>query len=72
MQEEAATFSSQRAMFAARCEEYATEVDEANRVLSAAEEEKRTLNSLLRMAIQQVRCRIVVLKTSPLTVHELG
>lgn len=52
-QEEAATFSSQRAMFAARCEEYVTENDELGRQLSAAEEEKRTLNSLLRMAIQQ-------------------
>ena len=52
-QEEAATFSSQRAMFAGRCEEYVTEVDELNRQLGAAEEEKRTLNSLLRMAIQQ-------------------
>ena len=40
-------------MFAARCEEYVTENDELNRQLSAAEEEKRTLNSLLRMAIQQ-------------------
>ena len=40
-------------MFAARCEEYVTENDELNRQLNAAEEEKRTLNSLLRMAIQQ-------------------
>lgn len=53
LQEEAATFSSQRAMFAARCEEYVTENDELGRQLTAAEEEKRTLNSLLRMAIQQ-------------------
>jgi len=53
VQEEAATFSSQRAMFAARCEEYVTENDELGRQLTAAEEEKRTLNSLLRMAIQQ-------------------
>lgn len=53
LKEEAATFSSQRAMFAARCEEYVTENDELNRQLNAAEEEKRTLNSLLRMAIQQ-------------------
>lgn len=40
-------------MFAARCEEYVTENDELSRQLTAAEEEKRTLNSLLRMAIQQ-------------------
>ena len=40
-------------MFAARCEEYVTENDELGRQLTAAEEEKRTLNSLLRMAIQQ-------------------
>jgi len=53
LKEEAATFSSQRAMFAARCEEYVTENDELGRQLTAAEEEKRTLNSLLRMAIQQ-------------------
>ena len=52
-QEEAATFSSQRALFAARCEEYVSENDELGRQLSAAEDEKRTLNSLLRMAIQQ-------------------
>ena len=53
LQEEAATFSSQRALFAARCEEYVAENDELGRQLSAAEDEKRTLNSLLRMAIQQ-------------------
>lgn len=40
-------------MFGARCEEYSTENDELTRQLAAAEEEKRTLNSLLRMAIQQ-------------------
>ncbi|XP_046653913.1 protein bicaudal D-like [Daphnia pulicaria] len=53
LKEEAATFSSQRALFAARCEEYVSENDELGRQLSAAEDEKRTLNSLLRMAIQQ-------------------
>ena len=42
-----------RAMFAARCEEYVTQLDEVQRQLVAAEEEKKTLNSLLRMAIQQ-------------------
>lgn len=40
-------------MFAARCEEYVTQVDELNRQLSAAEEEKKTLNQLLRLAVQQ-------------------
>lgn len=42
-----------RAMFAARCEEYVTQVDELQRQLSAAEEEKKTLNQLLRLAVQQ-------------------
>ena len=36
-----------------RCDEYVTQLDEMQRQLSAAEEEKKTLNSLLRMAIQQ-------------------
>uniref|UniRef100_A0A6A7FXM7 Protein bicaudal D-like n=3 Tax=Hirondellea gigas TaxID=1518452 RepID=A0A6A7FXM7_9CRUS len=53
LKEDAATFSSLRAMFGARCEEYVTQLDEAQRQLVAAEEEKKTLNSLLRMAIQQ-------------------
>lgn len=42
-----------RAMFAARCEEYVTQVDDLNRQLEAAEEEKKTLNQLLRLAVQQ-------------------
>ena len=53
LKEDAATFSSLRAMFAARCEEYATQVEELQSQLSGSEEEKRTLNQLLRMAIQQ-------------------
>ena len=40
-------------MFAARCEEYVTQVDELQRQVASSEEEKKTLNSLLRMAIQQ-------------------
>lgn len=40
-------------MFAARCEEYSTQVDELQRQLSAAEEEKKTLNQLLKLAVQQ-------------------
>uniref|UniRef100_A0A1B6DVA9 Protein bicaudal D n=1 Tax=Clastoptera arizonana TaxID=38151 RepID=A0A1B6DVA9_9HEMI len=53
LKEDAATFSSLRAMFAARCEEYVTQVDELQRNLTAAEEEKKTLNQLLRLAVQQ-------------------
>jgi len=53
LKEDAATFSSLRAMFAARCEEYSTQVDELQRHLSSAEDEKKTLNQLLRMAIHQ-------------------
>lgn len=36
-----------------RCDEYVTQLDEMHRQLAAAEDEKKTLNSLLRMAIQQ-------------------
>ncbi|KAL8594897.1 hypothetical protein ACOMHN_038460 [Nucella lapillus] len=53
LKEDAATFASLRAMFAQRCDEYVTQLDESQRQMSAAEEEKKTLNSLLRMAIQQ-------------------
>ncbi|XP_046388436.1 protein bicaudal D [Ischnura elegans] len=53
LKEDAATFSSLRAMFAARCEEYVTQVDEMQRQLAAAEEEKKTLNQLLRLAVKQ-------------------
>lgn len=53
LKEDAATFSSLRAMFAARCEEYVTQVDDLQSQLAAAEEEKKTLNQLLRLAVQQ-------------------
>ena len=53
LKEDAVMFTSLRAMFAQRCDEYATQLDEQRRLLMAAEEEKKTLNSLLRMAIQQ-------------------
>ncbi|XP_060521177.1 protein bicaudal D [Cylas formicarius] len=53
LKEDAATFSSLRAMFAARCEEYVTQVDELKQQLNAAEDEKKTLNQLLRLAVQQ-------------------
>nr|XP_032818979.1 protein bicaudal D homolog 1 [Petromyzon marinus] len=53
LKEDAATFSSLRAMFATRCDEYVSQLDEMQRQLAAAEDEKKTLNSLLRAAIQQ-------------------
>lgn len=53
LKEDAATFSSLRVMFASRCDQYVTQLDEMQRQLVAAEDEKKTLNSLLRMAIQQ-------------------
>lgn len=53
LKEDAATFASLRSMFAARCEEYVTQNDELQRQLQASEDEKKTLNSLLRIAIQQ-------------------
>ncbi|XP_007906884.1 protein bicaudal D homolog 2 [Callorhinchus milii] len=53
LKEDAATFSSLRSIFASRCDQYVTQLDEMQRQLAAAEDEKKTLNSLLRMAIQQ-------------------
>jgi len=53
LREDVAAFTSQRAMFASRCDEYATQLDELQRQMTAMETEKRTLNSLLRMAVQQ-------------------
>lgn len=53
LKEDAATFATLRAMFTARCDEYVAQLDESQRMLVAAEEEKKTLNSLLRLAIQQ-------------------
>lgn len=49
----ACRFAGLRAMFAARCEEYVTQVDELTQALSSAEDEKKTLNQLLRLAVQQ-------------------
>lgn len=40
-------------MFAARCEENATRVDELKNELAVAEEDRKTLNQLLRLAVQQ-------------------
>jgi len=53
LREDLAAFTSQRAMFASRCDEYATQLDELQRQMTTMETEKRTLNSLLRMAVQQ-------------------
>ena len=53
LKEDAATFASLRAMFAKRCDEYVTQLNELQKQLTAAEDEKKTLNALLRMAIQQ-------------------
>lgn len=53
LKEEAVTFQSMRGMFAQRCDEYVTQLEEQRRQLEAAEDEKKTLNTLLRMAIQQ-------------------
>ncbi|KAG4066055.1 hypothetical protein HA402_001302 [Bradysia odoriphaga] len=53
LKEDAATFSSVRAMFAARCEEYVSQVDNLTRLNKVAEEEKKKLNQLLRLAVQQ-------------------
>jgi len=53
LREDVAAFTSQRAMFASRCDEYATQLDELQRQMTVAETEKTTLNSLLRMAVQQ-------------------
>lgn len=49
MKEEAATFSNLRAMFAARCEGYAIQLDDMTRQREAAEEENKTLKRLLQM-----------------------
>ncbi|XP_053209271.1 protein bicaudal D-like [Panonychus citri] len=53
LKEDAATFASLRSMFSARCEEYVAQIDEYQRQLKSSEDEKKTLNSLLRMAIGQ-------------------
>ncbi|CAI2352233.1 unnamed protein product [Caenorhabditis sp. 36 PRJEB53466] len=53
LKEDAATFASHRAMFTARGEELKSQVEELSAELKANEEEKKTLNQLLRLAIQQ-------------------
>ncbi|XP_075434468.1 protein bicaudal D homolog 2-like isoform X1 [Ascaphus truei] len=53
LKEDAATFSSLRAVFANRCDQYVSQLEAMQRQLAAAEDEKKTLNTLLRMAIKQ-------------------
>jgi protein bicaudal D len=53
LKEDSASFSSLRIMFTARCDEYATQLIELRAQIHSANEEKKTLNSLLRMAIEQ-------------------
>ncbi|XP_022234975.1 protein bicaudal D homolog 2-like [Limulus polyphemus] len=53
LKEGAAMFTSLKATFTARSEEYISQVEELQRQLYAAEEEKKTLNSLLRRVIHQ-------------------
>lgn len=50
---EVSTFASLRSMYAARCEEYLVQVDELQRKCAASEEEKKTINHLLKQAIHQ-------------------
>ncbi|XP_078111690.1 protein bicaudal D homolog 2 [Sander vitreus] len=74
LKEDAATFSSLRVMFASRCDQYVTQLDEMQRQLAAAEDEKKTLNSLLRMAIQQKLALTQRLEDleAPLSSHSLN
>ena len=53
LNEDAATFASLRSHFSARIEEYNTEIENLQSKLKASEQEKNTLNSILRMAIEQ-------------------
>ena len=53
LKSECQTFASLRSMFAGRCEEYVNQLDELQRKLGSAEEEKTTLNHLLKQAIHQ-------------------
>ncbi|XP_029578854.1 protein bicaudal D homolog 2 isoform X1 [Salmo trutta] len=74
LKEDAATFSSLRVMFTSRCDQYVTQLDEMQRQLAVAEDEKKTLNSLLRMAIQQKLALTQRLEDleAPLSPHSLG
>lgn len=60
--------------FSLRCDQYVTQLEEMQRQLAAAEDEKKTLNSLLRMAIQQKLALTQRLEDleAPLHVHSNG
>ncbi|VDL19271.1 unnamed protein product [Hymenolepis diminuta] len=53
LKEDASTYTSIRAMFTEKHEEFVQQMDQLQQKLNKAEEEKRTLNSILRLAIQQ-------------------
>lgn len=53
LNEDAATFASLRSQFSARIEEYNTEIEKLQNELASSNQEKNTLNSILRMAIEQ-------------------
>nr|CDS23137.1 hypothetical protein EgrG_001090250 [Echinococcus granulosus] len=53
LKEDAFTYTSIRAMFTEKHEEFVQQMDQLQQKLNKAEEEKRTLNSILRLAIQQ-------------------
>lgn len=53
LNEDAATFASLRSHFSARVEEYNTEIEKLQSKLAASDNEKNTLNSILRMAVEQ-------------------
>ncbi|XP_067221970.1 tripartite motif-containing protein 29-like [Chanodichthys erythropterus] len=53
LKEDADTFCSLRAAFATRIDEYETQLNNMASQLAAAEDEKKTLNSLLRLAIRE-------------------
>lgn len=53
LKEDAATFASSRLQYAALIAEYKSENDKLRSKISATEQEKNTLNSILRMAIEQ-------------------
>ena len=52
-QEDAITFARLRSVFAARTDEYVTQLDNMQIQLAGAEDEKRTLNTLLKKTIAQ-------------------
>lgn len=53
LSEDAATFASLRSHFSSRIEEYNSEIEKLQSKLSASEQEKVTLNSIIRLAIEQ-------------------